>query len=326
MRKVLEFFPLIPILAIVAWVGHSFWQAYQPQPAILHGQIEAQQYSIASKVAGRIDQVLVRKGDQVEPGQLIFSIISPELDAKLAQAKAVEQAAAAMADQADNGARIQEIAAAKDQWQMALAGSKLAATTYKRVANLFKDGVLPEQKRDEAYTQWQAARYTENAASQMYQMALEGARDETKRAANEQMRAAAGVVAEVEAFASDTLVKSYNTGEVRQVLLRTGELAPQGFPVVTIIDMEDAWLVLHVREDLLLQFSKGTQFKAQLPALGNKKFKFEVTHVSVMGDFATWRATDSRTGFDLRTFEIEARPLQHIDNLRVGMGCTVVLQ
>jgi HlyD family secretion protein len=289
MRKILEFFPLIPVFAIVAWVGYSFWQAYQPQPAILHGQIEAQQYSISSKVAGRIDQVLVRKGDQVEPGQLIFSITSPELDAKLTQAKAGEEAATAMADQAENGARSQEIAAAKDQWQKALAGSKLAATTYKRVANLFKDGVLPEQKRDEAYTQWQAARYTENAASQMYQMAKEGARDETKRAANEQVRAAAGVVAEVEAFASDTLVKSYNTGEVRQVLLRTGELAPQGFPVVTIIDMEDAWLVLHVREDLLMQFSKGTQFEAQLPALGNKKFKFKVAHVSVMGDFATWR-------------------------------------
>jgi HlyD family secretion protein len=326
MRKVLEFLPLIPVLAIVAWVGYSFWQAYQPQPAILHGQIEAQQYSISSKVAGRIDQVLVRKGDQVEPGQLIFSITSPELDAKLAQAKAGEEAASAMADQAENGARSQEIAAAKDQWQKALAGSNLAATTYKRVANLFKDGVVPEQKRDEAYTQWQAARYTENAASQMYQMAKEGARDETKRAAKEQARAAAGVVAEVEAFASDTLVKSYNSGEVRQVLLRTGELAPQGFPVVTIIDMDDAWMVLHVREDLLMQFSKGTQFEAQLPALGNEKFKFKVTHVSVMGDYATWRATDSRTGFDLRTFEIEARPLQHIDNLRVGMGCTVVLQ
>lgn len=326
MRKLSEIFALVPVLAIVAWVGYSFWQAYQPQPAILHGQIEAQQYNISSKVPGRIDQVLVRKGDQVEPGQLIFSITSPELDAKLEQAKAVEQAATAMADQADNGARIQEIAAAKDQWQMALAGSKLAEKTYRRVANLFKDGVVPVQKRDEAYTQWQAARYTADAASQMYQMALEGARDETKRAAFEQVRAAAGVVAEVEAFASDTLVKSHNSGEVTQLLLRSGELAPQGFPVVSIIDMEDAWLVLHVREDQLSQFRKGAEFEAHLPALGDKAFKFKVSHVSVMGDFATWRATDSRTGFDLRTFEIEARPVQHIDNLRAGMGATVVLK
>ncbi|MEE1674953.1 efflux RND transporter periplasmic adaptor subunit [Agarivorans aestuarii] len=326
MRKFSAVLPILPLVAIIAWVGYSFWQAYQPQPYTLQGQIEAQQYNISSKVAGRIDQVLVRKGDQVEPGQLIFSITSPELDAKLEQAKAGQQAATAMAEQAENGARAQEIAAAKDQWQKALAAANLAEKTYQRVDNLYKDGVVAEQKRDEAYTQWQAARYTENAASQMYQLAKEGARDETKRAASEQARAAAGVVAEVEAFTSDTLVKSWHSGEVSQLLLQSGELAPTGFPVVSIIDMQDAWLVLHVREDQLSQFQKGQQFSANLPALDNQSYKFEVAHVAVMGDFATWRATDSRTGFDLRTFEVEARPLQQIEQLRVGMSAIVELE
>jgi HlyD family secretion protein len=133
-------------------------------------------------------------------------------------------------------------------------------------------------------------------------------------------------VAEVEAFTSDTEVTSWHAGEVSQLLLQSGELAPTGFPVVSIIDMQDAWLVLHVREDQLSQFQKGHQFMARLPALDNQSFKFEVSHVSVMGDFATWRATDSRTGFDLRTFEIEARPLQQIEQLRVGMSAIIELE
>ncbi len=326
MRKSSAILPLVPLCAIIAWVGYSFWQAYQPKPQLLQGQIEAQQYNISSKVAGRIDQVLVKKGQQVEPGQLIFTITSPELEAKLEQAKAGQQAASAMAEQAENGARTQEVAAAKDQWQKAQAAAQLAEKTYQRVNNLYQDGVVAEQQRDEAYTQWQAARYTENAASQMYQLAQEGARDETKKAAQEQVRAAAGVVAEVEAFTSDTEVTSWHAGEVSQLLLQSGELAPTGFPVVSIIDMQDAWLVLHVREDQLSQFQKGHQFMAQLPALDNQSFKFEVSHVSVMGDFATWRATDSRTGFDLRTFEIEARPLQPIGQLRVGMSAIIELE
>ncbi|WP_432464141.1 HlyD family secretion protein [Agarivorans sp. QJM3NY_33] len=326
MRKFSALLPIAPLLAIIAWVGYSFWQAYQPQAQTLQGQIEAQQYNISSKVAGRIDQVLVKKGEQVEPGQLIFSITSPELEAKLEQAKAGQQAASAIAEQAENGARSQEISAAKDQWQKAQAATQLSEKTYQRVNNLFKDGVVSEQKRDESYTQWQAARYTENSASEMYQMAKAGARDETKKAAVEQLRAAAGKVAEVQAYASDTLVKSWHAGEVSQILLQQGELAPTGFPVVSIIDMQDAWLILHVREDQLSRFQKGQQFSATLPALNNQQVDFKVSHVAVMGDFATWRATDSRTGFDLRTFEIEARPTQAVPQLRVGMSAIITLE
>ncbi|PSW05111.1 HlyD family secretion protein [Photobacterium lipolyticum] len=313
----------IPAAALVGWVGYTFWQAYQPQPERMQGQIEAQQYNVSSKVPGRINQVLVRKGEQVERGQLIFTLLSPELDAKLEQAKAGEQAAGAMAAQAEKGARSQEIEAARDQWQKAKAASSLMEKTYKRVDNLYKDGVLAEQKRDEAYTQWQAARYTERAAYQMFGMAQEGARVETKRAANEKVRMAAGAVAEVEAYAADTKVESWHNGEVTQILLHDGELAPQGFPVVSVIDMKDAWAVFHVREDKLTAYNQGAELSVSIPALGDERYSFKVSHVSVMGDFATWRATDAAQGFDMRTFEVEARPSLPIDGLRVGMSVIV---
>ena len=219
-------------LAISSWIGYSFYQAYQPKPVRLQGQIESQQYSISSKVPGRIDQVLVRKGDKVEKGELIFTLHSPEIEAKLEQAIAGQKAAGALAQEAEKGARIQQIQAAKDQWQKAKAASQLMEKTYLRVNNLYKDGVVAEQKRDEAKTQWDAAKYTESAAYQMYQMAHEGARDETKVAAAEKARMAAGAVAEVEAYAKDTQIESWFDGEVSQVLLQSGELAPQGFPVV----------------------------------------------------------------------------------------------
>ncbi|PSV46315.1 HlyD family secretion protein [Photobacterium indicum] len=320
MSKLKPLAVVIPAVALVGWLGYTFWQAYQPQADRMQGQIEAQQYNISSKVPGRVDEVLVRKGDQVERGQLIFTLLSPEIDAKLMQAKAGQQAAGAMAEQAEKGARVQEIAAARDQWQKAKAASSLMKKTYKRIDNLYKDGVIAEQKRDEAYTQWQASRYTEQAAYQMFGMASEGARVETKRAAIEKERMAAGAVAEVEAYAADTKITSWHNGEVTQVLLHGGELAPQGFPVVSVIDMNDAWAVFHVREDRLSEFNQGTIVDATIPALGDEAYSFKVTHVAVMGDFATWRATDASQGFDMRTFEIEARPMEAIEGLRVGMS------
>ncbi|CAH6812416.1 36 kDa antigen [Vibrio chagasii] len=322
--------PIKPLLlsivgiGIVGWVGYSFYQAYQPQPVKLQGQIDAQQYSISSKVPGRIDEVFVRKGDSVEKGELIFSLLSPEIDAKLEQAKAGQKAAGALAQEAENGARTQQIQAAKDQWLKAKAAADLMDKTYQRVNNLYNDGVVAEQKRDEAKTQWQAAKYTESAAFQMYQLAQEGARDETKVAAAQKALMAAGAVAEVEAYAKDTQIHSWFSGEVSQVLLSSGELAPQGFPVVTVIDTKDAWAVLNVREDMLKHFEKGSQFEAYLPAL-DKSLTFQVTHIAVMGDFATWRSTDAAQGFDLRTFEVEARPVDTNETLRMGMSLVVEL-
>ncbi|OEF29378.1 HlyD family secretion protein [Vibrio rumoiensis] len=307
-------------IVVIGWLSYTFWLAYQPKTERFQGQIEAQQYLISSKVAGRIEQVLVKKGDRVKPEQPIFTLLSPEIEAKLAQAKAAEGAAGAMADQAETGARSQEIAAAQDQWRKAKAASALMEKTYQRVQNLYKDGVVAEQKRDEAYTQWQASRYTERSAYQMYQMAQEGARDETKRAAKAQEQQAAGAVAEVEAYAADTKIESWHNGEVSDILLHAGELAPQGFPVVTIVDMKDAWAIFHVREDKLKQFKQGSEIQVSIPALGDGLYTFIVTHIAVMGDFATWRTTDSNQGFDMRTFEMEARPIQPIENLRVGMS------
>lgn len=314
----------VTVLAITGWVGNSFYQAHQPKPIRIQGQIEAEQFSVSSKVAGRIDSVMVNKGDTVKKGDLIFTIYSPEISAKLEQAQAGKAAAGALAQEAENGARQQQIKAAEDQWRKAQAAARLAEKTYRRVDNLYQEGVVAEQKRDEAQTKWQASKYTESAAYQMYQMAKEGARSETVRAANEKARMAAGAVAEVEAYAQDTRIKSWFDGEVSQVLLNSGELAPQGFPVVTVVDMDDCWAVFNVREDRLKYFSKGATFDAYLPAL-DKKVPFMVTHIAVMGDFATWRSTDTSQGFDLRTFEVEARPVNASDQFRVGMSVVVEL-
>ncbi|MGC9422495.1 HlyD family secretion protein [Vibrio sp.] len=314
----------ITTITAITWIGYEFYQAYQPQPMRIQGQIESQQYSISSKVPGRIDQVFVRKGDEVKKGQLIFTLHSPEIEAKLEQALAGQKAAGALVQEAEKGSRNQQIHAARDQWLTAKAAADLAQKTYLRVNNLYKDGVISEQKRDEANTQWQAAKHTESAAFQMYEMAKEGARKETILAALEKERMAAGAVAEVEAYAADTRIESWFNGEVSQVLLHDGELAPQGFPVVTVIDTQDSWAVFNVREDRLQNFAKGQTFKAFLPAL-NQSIEFKVTHIAAMGDFATWRSTDATQGFDLRTFEVEARPTQAVEGLRMGMTVAVEL-
>ena len=322
MGKVQSALVAVFVVVVGSWVGYSFWQAYQPKPLLLQGQIEAQQYNVSSKIAGRINELHVVKGQQVELDQLVFSLHTPELNAKLVQARAGQNAADAIADKARNGARHQEISAAKDQWQRAKVQTELLDKTYRRVDSLYRDGVLAEQKKDEVSAQLNAARHQRDAAFQLYSMAKAGARIEDQRAADGQAQMAAGAVDEVEVYVADKKVFSPHAGEVTGVLLHSGELAPQGFPVVTVMDMDDAWALFHVREDLLKSFTKGAEFQAHIPALDITQ-TFRVQYVSVMGDFATWRATNSESGFDMRTFEVEARPVVKIENLRAGMSIIV---
>jgi HlyD family secretion protein len=314
---------MLVVGALGGWLAYTFWHAYQPKPVRLQGQIEAQQFNISSKVAGRIDQVHVRKGDAVKKGELIFSILSPEIDAKLAQAMAGQDAAEALAEQANTGTRKEQIEASRDKWQQAKAAADLREKTFGRIDNLYTEGVVAEQKRDEALTQFTAARYAENAAYQMFKMAETGSRDETKKAAAGKARMAASAVAEIEVYAADTKIESWHDGEVTQILLQVGELAPQGFPVVAIIDMNDAWAVFNIREDRLKDFQKDMELEAVIPALGKDPYTFKVSHVAAMGNFATWRATNCDKGFDMRTFEVEARPVTPIHGLRAGMSVLI---
>jgi len=313
------------VLALVLWVGYTFYKAYQPKPTILQGEIDAQSYSISSKLPGRISEVFVKKGDSVEVGQKIFTISSPEVEAKLKQAKAARDAAGAKKLEADNGARKQQIQASYDQWQKAKAAEELMGATYKRIETLYKQGVISEQKRDEVYTKYKAAKYTSSAAKQLYDMAKEGARVEIKKAAGAQERVYEGKLDEVNSFVKETLQNSYHKGEVSQVLIHSGELAPTGFPVVSIVDIDDSWAKFAVREDYLREFKKDKIFKVKIPALSDELYEFKVSNIAVMGDFATWKATENQKGFDMKSFEVELVPLKPIKDLRVGMSVLLKL-
>jgi len=313
------------VVIVVIWVVSVFYSSYQPKALVLQGEVDAQSYNISSKLPGRISDIFVKKGDEVKVGDPIFSISSPEVEAKLKQAHAAKDAASAQKTQAQNGARKQEVQAAFEQWQKAKAAEALMLTTYKRISNLYKQGVVSQQKHDEVFTKYKAAKYTSNAAKQMAMMAKEGAREEIKEATLAQERVYDGKLDEVNAFVKEREQYTFHNGEVSQILIHEGELSPTGFPVVSIIDMSDSWGKFSVREDYLRAFKKDKVFSIKIPAISDNSYQFKVTHIAVQGSYATWRATESGKGFDMKSFEVELRPLKPIENLRVGMSLLLEL-
>ena len=316
---------LTVVSGLFVWVSYTFYKAYQPHQQVLQGEITAQSYNVSSKVAGRVSEIAVKKGQVLEKGDFVFSITSPEIDAKLKQAKAAKDAAESQKEQANNGARKEQIQAAKEQYEKAKAAEELMQKTYKRVENLYKEGVLSEQKRDEVYTKYQASKHTAEAAKQMYIMAQKGARQEVKKAADAQERVYEGKVDEVEAYAKETRQYAFHKGEVSNILIHEGELAPTGFPVVTLLDMDDVWARVSVREDFLHFFTLGKVLDVKIPALSQKTYKFKVSYIAPQGEYATWKATESGKGFDMKSFEVELRSAEKIEGLRVGMSVLIPL-
>lgn len=305
----------IVVLIFVAW---GLYQAFLPQRLPLQGQMDAQEVNVSSKVAGRVGQVNVKLGDTVSQGQLLFQLTSPEVDAKVAQATAAAQAADAVAQKAQAGARPEEVRAAKANWQRAQTGAAIAKTTYDRINNMFAEGVIARQKRDEAEAQWRAAEQQAQAARAQYDMANAGARPEDKNAANAQARQVGAVLTEAQVALAETKIAAPVAGQVSKIQIQPGELAPQGFPVMTLVNLTDAWAVLQVREDEMAAFAMGSTHTANVPAL-KQQLTFKVSSVAVMPDFATWRAARPG-GTDLRTFEIRLRPAIRVEGLRPGMS------
>jgi HlyD family secretion protein len=307
---------------VIALLGWGVYQAFRPVHDPVQGQIEAQEVNVSSKVPGRVGQVHVQLGQAVKRGDLLFELDSPEVRAKVAQAAAARDAAGAANQKAQAGARPQELVAARANWERAQSGAKLARVTFQRVQAMYAEGVIARQKRDEAEAQARSADELATAAGAQYDLARQGARPEDKLAAAAQVRQVAGVVAETDAALAETRIMAPAAGEVTKVAIQAGELAPQGFPVITLVDLADVWAVVAVREDEFQPYAKDTLHQASIPAL-NVKAQFKVTLVSALPAFATWRAARPG-GTDLRTFEVRLRPTAPVPGLRPGM--TVVFE
>ena len=319
-NMLLAFLTLLGVIALVAVVGFFM---LRKGPEIIQGQAEVDEYRVSSKVPGRILEFRVKEGQTVQAGDTLAILEAPDIAAKMEQARAAEAAAQAQNEKAIKGARQEQIQAAYEMWQKAQACVDIAEKSYKRVKNLFEQGVMPAQKLDEVTAQRNAAIATEKAAKAQYTMAKNGAEREDKMAAAALVERAKGAVAEVESYVKETFLIAQAAGEVSEIFPKVGELVGTGAPIMNIAILKDMWVTFNVREDLLKNLTMGAEFEAIVPALDNKAIKLKVDYMKDLGTYAAWKATKTTGQFDLKTFEVRARPMEIVEGLRPGMSVII---
>ena len=315
----LAVFGFAAVVVIVALIG---FLALGRDPDIIQGQVEVSEYRVSSKVPGRILELRVKEGDFVKAGDTLAILDAPEVRAKMSQAQGAESAAAALELKAQNGARKEQIQGAFSVLQQAKAGYEIAEKSYNRVQRLFDEGVMSAQKRDEAFANYKAMEAQMKAAQSQYDMAVNGARMEDKMAASAQVNRAKGAVQEVNSYIHETVQIAQKEGEVTDIYPKIGELVGTGSPIMSISVMSDLWGTFNVREDKLNGLKIGDTFTAFVPAF-NKDIKMKVFYMKDQGSFAVWKATKANGQYDLKTFEVKARPVEKLEGLRPGMSLII---
>lgn len=312
---------LVGIITVIIVIGLSLPE----HPDIIQGQAETTDYRLSSKVPARISEIRVQEGDHVSRGDTLVILEAPDILAKLSQAEAAYTAAQAQEQKTQNGTRQEQIQQAYEMWQKARAGMEVAEKTYRRINRLFEEGVMAEQKRDEAQAQYEAMVATEKAARSQYDMAVNGSRFEDKTVAEAQVQRAQGAVSEVASYIDETVLLATADGVITEIFPEPGELVGIGAPIMNVSCTDDVWFTFNIREDLLPGLSVGTETEVYMPAF-DKQVAVRITKIKDVGTFAVWKATKALDGFDLKTFEVKARPLNPEDLKDVRSGMSVIME
>lgn len=303
------------IIAAMAVVGFIF---IKQAPDTIQGMGEATEVRISGKLPGRVTNLYVEEGQRVKAGDTLVHIHSSLVEARLAQAEAMENVSKATNRKVDAGTRKQIINSARDVMNQAAAASGIAKKTYDRMENLFKKGVVSEQKRDEAKAAYEAAKSGEAAARSQYELAVAGAQAEDKEAAASMVKVAQGSVDEVGAILEDQYLTAPADGVITVIYPNVSELVATGAPIMNL-QKDDDHAVFNVRETLLKDISEGTKIRVKIPAL-DKEEVMTVFYIRDLGTYANWQATKSTGDYDARTFQIKAKPAKKIENFRPGMS------
>ncbi|MGI6587468.1 MAG: HlyD family secretion protein [Peptococcia bacterium] len=296
---------LISLLAI-SGCAKTANSVEQKETTIL-GTVEANEVKIASKVPGRIAEVLVKEGEEVKTGQILLKLETIELEAKKKQAEGALLAAQAVYNKAKNGARPQEIQLAKANVQMAEAKAQLLEDTYQRLKNLHEAGAYTTQELQKTETELIAAKAQAEQANEQLNLILEGAREEDVLAAQANVLRAQGALEEINNALAEAIIKAPSEGTVNTVVHYEGELIATGTPLFSLTNYNDMWVELNLKDREITEMQIGN--KVQIEFAGNVS-PGTVTNINRNPDFAVIKSTNEMTEKDVMTYLVKVKLLE----------------
>ncbi|WP_028896313.1 HlyD family secretion protein [Prevotella sp. HUN102] len=307
------------VVVLVSVIGYFTLERTEE---VIQGEVEVSEYRVSCKLPGRVTEIRVKEGDFVHKGDVLAVLEIPEANAQEKVLEATANATEALSDLAEAPTRQETVEGAYQIYQQAVTANEIAEKTYGRLNRLFEEGVVSAQKRDEAEAAYKTTKAAVEATRSQWELAKNGARKETKRAAQKQAQAARSAVDVVRSVLKETTQYATADGEVSTIYPKEGELVGFGSPIMSIAMVDDVWGTFNIREDQLKGMKVGSIIKAFVPAF-NKSIDMKVTAIKDQGSYAVWKATKTTGQYDLKTFQVKAKPVNKVDGLKPGMSLVI---
>ena len=313
--------PSIIVGVVIAAVATlSIWYLVRGEPLLVQGEADATRFDIAARVDGRVGDVPVVRGQNVEANAVLVRIDNPETLAKYEQAVAAKAVADAELANINAGTRPEIIAARRAALDRAQSALVLAQKTYERTRHLAEQDNTPKARLDEATDALHESERAVDQASSAYDEAVNGYTPEEHEIAVANVGKAVADIKAVQSIIDQMVVYAPVASQVYQRNVEPGEFVAPGVPLITVIDLNDVWIHFDLREDLIKTLKVGDRLDVRIPALADRSITVEVKLIATKGEYASWRATRATGDFDLRTFSVRAYPVDEVPELRPGMS------
>ena len=282
-----------------------------PDPSVaplVSGTIETDEVRVASRYGGRVEKIFAWEGDALKAGQVIITLDAAELRARREQA-------AALLLELRNGARPEEKATAKLEWEALLAQLDFARADDKRTRELFDKKTISETERDRATSHANALAKSAAAAQSRYDLLLAGTRTERITQAEAQLAEIDTQLREMQILAPTNCVLEVLSVKVGDVLAPNREAA-------TLLLAGHLWVRVFVPEPWLGHVKIGQAVKVRTDSFGAQEFTGTVEQIARAAEF-TPRNTQTVEERIKQVFGVKIRLNSEDDKLRAGMNVDV---
>jgi multidrug resistance efflux pump len=318
------------LTAIIAIGAGSWWYYSSSRVSTDDARVKGTIVPVSSKLQGRIVEVLVENGAQVEPGMILAKLDSSEIEAQLEQAKANLAAANAKLAAAQAGNRPQQVAQAGAGSKEAAASLADAQKNYERMQALYQQGAISEQQRDSTETALKVAKAKYESANQNYSLSSEGTRPEDIQYANAEVAQAQAVIKNLTAQLDNTVIKAAESGIIDAKSAEIGQMAVPGMTMFNIVALNNVWVSANVEETYIGKIKNGDKVDVEVDAYPGVKFVGQVIALgSAAGSQFSLLPTENAAGNFTKVtqrFEVKVKVIPMENRvLKPGMSTVVTI-
>src|SRR5262245_24694724 len=244
--------PAIIVAVVIAAVAAlSTWYLVRGEPLLVQGEVDATRLDIAARVDGRVGDVPVVRGQNIDANAVLVRIDNPETLARHEQALAAKVVADAQLANINAGTRPEVIAARQAALERPQAALVLAQKNHERVRQLAEHGNAPQARLDQATDSLHESERAVDQAKSAHEQAVNGYTREEREIAVANVAKAVADIKAIQSIIDQMEIYAPVAAQVYKRNIEPGEYVAPGVPLVTLIDLGDLWIHFDMREVLV---------------------------------------------------------------------------